>query len=73
MRGKKLFDNFGFNLPQQNKEEIPAQLLSEFNQWIYDIELNDWINKETGETLAGYSPTANLEFLLSQQVNTTLY
>lgn len=73
MKGKKLFDSFGFNLPQQNKEEVPAQLLSEFNQWYYDIELNDWIDTETGEILANFTPTVGLEFLLNQQINNSSF
>jgi len=71
MKDKKLFDSFGFTLPKQNKEEIPAQLLSEFTQWTYDQESNDWIDEETGELLANFLPSAELQFLLKEQINTS--
>lgn len=53
----------------KTKDETPAQLLSDFRQWAYDMEIKDWVDSETGELLANFTPTASLEFLLKEQIN----
>ncbi|WNH11259.1 hypothetical protein [Thalassobellus suaedae] len=52
MNSKRIFDRFGFNLPKQKQiKQIPAKLLSNYNEWEYDIVSSDWVNVSTGEKL----------------------
>lgn len=72
MKGKRLFDRFGFDLPKQTKTtKSTAQFIKNFDDWIYDNSINDWINHSTGELLTGYVPPAQLSYLLNS-INTDL-
>ncbi|MDD7886126.1 protein rep [Flavivirga sp. 57AJ16] len=73
MKGKRIFDRFGFNLPKSlNTEEIPAKLLSDYNEWEYDIASADWINILTGEKLCGYELPPYLNAVLENNINSSL-
>ncbi len=66
MKGKRLFDRFGFDLPKQpKKSKANAQFLTNYKEWAYDITVNDWMNPQTGELLTGYVPPAQLSYLLN--------
>lgn len=65
MKGKRIFDRFGFNLPKKNnKEKNTAKLLLDYSPWEYDIKSSDWLNVSTGDFLSGYSPPSHLQALL---------
>ena len=43
MKDKRIFDRFGFNVPQQEKiTRIPSKLLSNYNEWEYNLKIGDW-------------------------------
>ena len=64
---------FGFNIPKQMiKYQIPAKLLSKYNEWEYDISSADWINISTGEKLCGYELPSYLNAILKNNINTSL-
>lgn len=69
MTNKRLFDRFGFNLPQQPKKETKSYLIQNFEEWIFDPSNNDWINKESGEVLTNYNQTSELNDLLSNRID----
>lgn len=69
----RLFDRFGFNLPNEIVVKPTSKQLTNCDRWEYSTEQKDWINKETGELLTRFLPTAELDFLLNEQINTTLY
>ena len=73
MTNKRLFDRFGFNLPQQPKKETSSYLIQNFEEWIFDPSNNDWINKKSGEILSGYIQAPELEHLLENGINLNLY
>ena len=67
MRNIHLFDRFGFNLPGNNiTTVISPSTITEYEEMFYDYDIKDWVNEETGETLSGYTPPADLLHLLSQ-------
>ena len=73
MKGKRIFDRFGFNLPKQKEiKQIPAKLLSNYNEWEYDMTSADWINVLTGEKLSGYVMPSHLNAILENNLNTYL-
>ncbi|MCD2259583.1 protein rep [Psychroserpens luteolus] len=73
MKGKRIFDRFGFNLPKQNdKKQMPAKLLTEYNEWEYDISSADWINIKTGEVLTNYKMPSHLEAILSENIDLSM-
>jgi hypothetical protein len=72
MRNMRLFDRFGFNLKQNGiSKAISPSTLMDYQEMSYDSDIRDWVNEETGETLSGYNPSANLLRILSQ-INTEL-
>ena len=70
MKGKRIFDRFGFNLPTITKEETPQQIITDFDEYIFSTTNTDWINKSTGECLTGYLQPIGLSHLLNECINT---
>lgn len=73
LTNKRLFDRFGFNLPQQPKKETNSYLIQNFDEWSFDPSNRDWVNKETGEVLTGYIQAPELEHLLENGINKNLF
>jgi hypothetical protein len=69
----RLFDRFSFNLPDEIKVKPTSKQLTTCDRWEYSPEKKDWINKATGELLTRFLPSAELELLHTEQINTTLY
>ncbi|WP_276391895.1 protein rep [Eudoraea chungangensis] len=73
MKGKRIFDRFGFNLPKAtNITQIPAKLLSYYNEWEYDMTSADWVNVMTGEKLSGYELPSYLNSILENNINDSI-
>ena len=72
MKGKRIFERFGFNLPSYLKEENKTKVVTNFESWVYPKDASDWINLETGEALTGYLQTSELSYLLNESVDTSL-
>ncbi len=73
MKGKRIFDRFGFNLPKSKEvNHVPAKLLSNYNEWEYDISSSDWLNVMTGEKLCGYEMPSYLNAVLENNINDCL-
>ena len=72
MKGKRIFDRFGFNLPEEKKHErTPTKLLTKYKEWEYNIEASNWMNNSTGEMLSDYKISSYLEAILSENINIT--
>lgn len=72
MKGKRIFDRFGFKSPNKNKpQQYPAKLLSDYREWEYDSESSDWIDRATGVTLTDYKLPSHLKAILSENINLT--
>lgn len=63
MRGKRVLQPMGgMRKVNVDVEEIRSEVYEELEQeenlsWIYDTPLGDWIDRTTGETLTGYTPS----------------
>lgn len=73
MKGHRLFDRFGFDLPEDTpKPETKNQLANTYESWLYDPRLYDWVKPETDEVLSEYQLPPQLEFLLGSNINKVL-
>lgn len=73
MKGKRIFERFGFNLPQQPSKKYTSKLVVNFETWVFPSDASDWINPETGESLTGYLQPLELSYLLNECINIEHY
>ena len=71
MHGLRIFERFGFNLPRTSKE-VNQQVTTEYDKWLFNSNVSDWTNTETGEMLTGYTPTHQLTELLDNRIDKEL-
>jgi hypothetical protein len=69
MKGKRIFDRFGFNLPPQPTKKNTSKLVENYENWLFPDNATDWINTKTGESLTGYFQPIELSFLLNECIN----
>lgn len=70
MRHHRLFERFGFNLPQEPIIKIMPKKLLEYDLWTYDSRNADWFSEQTGQVLANYIMDVKLKHLLSNNIDT---
>ena len=68
MKGIRIFERFGFDVRSKTPQS-KSQLLTEFQEWEYGKNCNDWINVKNDERLTGYIPPGDLIELLENRVN----
>lgn len=74
MKGKRIFDRFGFDLPKQNQSNLSnTQFAEKVEEWYFDLAQTDWINSNTGERLANYHLNSFLQAVLNNGINTEMY
>jgi hypothetical protein len=73
LRGKRIFDRFGFNLPKQQAKKANVNRVIDFEKWEFPANENDWVNPESGECLTGYMQPPELSHLLNECIDTNLY
>ena len=71
MKGLRIFERFGFNLPSIPKEQN-QQVTTEYDKWQFNPSVSDWTNTETGELLKGFTPTHQLTELLDKHIDKEL-
>lgn len=64
MKGHRLFDRFGFNLPKEEPYLAQEEVLNDYKIWEFATSENDWVQKNTGETLTGFEPVRGLKMML---------
>jgi len=73
LKGVRLFDRVGVNLPKQTaRTKAKTTFLEDFDDWIYEPSANDWVNHLTGELLTGYAISDELGYLLDNNINVQL-
>lgn len=73
MKGLRIFERFGFDLPKEDSiEKISPSIVKDFDEWNFDIPKSDWINSNSEEKLSNYIPLPQLLELLNYRVDTTL-
>lgn len=72
MKGLRIFDRFGFNLPTENIHESPnVSVVKNYNKWTFNLSCFDWTNTETGERLSDFMPLLELMELLQNNIDLT--
>ncbi|NDI99431.1 protein rep [Flavobacterium sp. LaA7.5] len=72
MKGKRIFDRFGFNTEKKAVIEITEpQPVTDYKQWEFNPKLSDWQNTDTDEILTGYTPKHQLTAILSNCIDLT--
>ncbi|MBL0235577.1 MAG: protein rep [Saprospiraceae bacterium] len=71
MSGHRIFERFGFNLPERTKE-TKISLITDYNQLVFVPEQFDWVSTETAELLTGYQPSDELITILAENINLDL-
>jgi hypothetical protein len=73
MKKHRLFDRFGFNLPESDKPKMGKYTsLTEYREWNYDPESYDWVAEDDGERISGFIPRPELTTILDTYINTEL-
>lgn len=73
MRGHRIFERFGFNLPENTPKREPKE--TEVNhsiKWKYSLKLMDWVGEDTASLLTNYVPDARLMDILENHIDTLL-
>lgn len=70
MRGKRLFDRFGFNLPKgKNTKATNFITINNYEEWVFTGENSDWVNADTGKALSGYNMPDKLKILITEHLD----
>lgn len=71
MKGRRLFDRFGFDLPKEltQKTRIKKQV-SQYTEYKFDPKLNDWTDPDTDNALTGYVLPYAIQDLLNNRIDT---
>ena len=72
MKGKRIFERFGFNLPKKTKEIPGAKVAGEYSEWKYARKYSDWLNTENELPLTGYIAPVPLVNLLKYNIDKEL-
>ncbi len=72
LKGRRIFERFGFNLPLLNKKTSIILYLHDFKEWIFQSVASDWVEVEGAGILSGYVPPPELTAILSDHLNTSL-
>ena len=62
MKGCRLIDRFGFNLPKNAKREKAKSVVTDdYIKWEYNLKSRDWLSEDYESTLTTFIPDAGLE------------
>ncbi len=72
MKGLRIFERFGFNLPKESTTKLPAvSIVKDYQAWEYDLKGFDWFNA-IGIGLSQFDPVSQLIELLVNNIDTLL-
>jgi hypothetical protein len=70
MKGLRIFDRFGFNPLKEEKTKMPATLVTEYEEFKFNVAETDWIEETSGNKLTSYQVPQELKNLLLYNINT---
>lgn len=71
MKGERVFERFGFNLPKKSDEQTSTtRLVTDYDIWKYIPEHTDWYSELTGQCLSKYSPEAKIQNMIDNYIDT---
>lgn len=73
LKGRRLFDRFGFNLPpDEYKYKAFYTEITEYKEWNFISDKHDWIEEETEQLISGFEPKPQLTYYLDNFINRDL-
>jgi len=67
MSGTRIFERFGLDVKPEAKPKSTIQTIV-LEEFVYNANIHDWFNPKTGEVLAMYVPTSDLQKILNTQI-----
>ncbi len=67
--GRKLCTRFGFTLPKSNTVKTESKIVKEYDQFVFDQTLRNYVNIETGQIWKTVATTSTEDYLL-ENINT---
>lgn len=71
MKGIRVFDRFGFNLPKSSHKQGQSREQMDWEAYKYKPVLQDWVNRKN-QRLTGFIPSQELMDTLTNQINSEL-
>ena len=68
MKGRRIFDRIGFNLPMGKPREKQVKFLKQFKEWVYVEEFSDWLELDGALNLTGYVASNELRSILKDSI-----
>jgi len=65
MDGRHLFRKFGFKLSQSGNKAPKEEYATDYQKWVYDPKLADYVNSETGQIMTNYIPNGELDLIIN--------
>ena len=73
MKGLRIFERFGFNLPKEKiKRTSKILVIQKFDEWMFDLKYFDWLNINNKKLLTDYTPSLQLQELLHNNIDILL-
>ena len=72
MKGRRIFERFGFNLPKTYPKEKVIKILHEYEEWFFDACVSNWVNSCSNELISDYTLSNELSNLLTYNINTNV-
>lgn len=73
MKGLRIFERFGFNLPRDAKQEAAgSKIVKDFYEWNFHPPSTDWLSADTGNPLSNYIVPMDLIALLENSIDIKL-
>jgi hypothetical protein len=73
MRGLRIFERFGFNLPKASKPTPEnSKVVQEYDEWNFKATHFDWLNTENNKRLSDFKPVSELIHLLNNNIDISL-
>ncbi len=69
MAGHRQFDRFGFNLPPGATTAKTITVLNNYQQLVFDPQINDWMDESTQELISGYKCDRTLVDILTNRMD----
>ena len=74
MKGRNLISTFGFK--QSNVKPVKKlneSTTSALKEWIYNVDVKDWVDCDTGQLMTDFKSEGGLENLFKHRIDTSLY
>jgi hypothetical protein len=73
MRGLRIFERFGFDLPKASKPLAEhGKVVQQYDEWIFKAIHFDWVNTESDKCLSDFKPVSELIRLLNNNIDVLL-